>query len=126
MIGIIVALAISWVLLYLVEKTSLLALGFVPVSKRLKQFGIGFLVASILCVSVQLLESTIKSSHWILNEEIGINMILSMFIWDLRSVITEELVFRGAILYVLIKKLGSQRGILMSAIAFGIYHWFSF
>jgi membrane protease YdiL (CAAX protease family) len=40
--------------------------------------------------------------------------------------LTEELVFRGAILYILISKIGSSRTILLSAILFGVYHWFSF
>jgi len=49
-----------------------------------------------------------------------------MFYWDSISVITEELVFRGAILFIFIKKFGVSKGIIISAIAFGIYHWFSF
>jgi len=36
------------------------------------------------------------------------------------------LIFRGAILYLLIQKIGSNKAILTSAIAFGVYHWFSF
>lgn len=39
---------------------------------------------------------------------------------------TEELIFRGALLYILIQKIGSRKSILISAIAFGIYHWFSY
>jgi predicted permease len=68
MIGILVVIAISWLLLYLIEKKSILALGFLPVSKRLKQFSIGFLITGILCVLVQLLEAHLRSSTWILNE----------------------------------------------------------
>jgi membrane protease YdiL (CAAX protease family) len=33
---------------------------------------------------------------------------------------------RGALLYILIEKISSRKNILISAIAFGIYHWFSF
>ena len=40
--------------------------------------------------------------------------------------ITEELIFRGALLYILIQKLGKLKGIIISSIAFGIYHWFTF
>ena len=126
MIGILVAIAISWILLYLIAKKSILALGILPISKSLQQFGIGFLVTSLLCFGVQFLEGILKSSEWFLNQEISANLILEMFVWDLKSVITEELIFRGAILYLLIKKLGILKGILISAIAFGIYHWFSF
>ena len=126
MLGIIVALAISWLLLFLIEKKNILSLGFFPIFKRLKQFFIGFLITAILCAIVQYSESLFKSSTWVMNEKISSQIILKAFWWDLKSVLTEELIFRGAILYILIQKIGSNKGILISAIAFGIYHWFSF
>lgn len=126
MLGILIALIVSWVLLYLFEKKTIRALGFLPVFIRLKQFGIGFLVTTILCVGVQVLETILKSSTWSLNQEMTMGLILEMAFWDLKSVITEELIFRGAILYILIKRLGIFYGILISAMAFGVYHWFSF
>ena len=126
MIGILVAIAISWLLLYLIEKKNILALGFIPIAKRLKQFLIGFLITGILCVLVQYLESYLKSSTWVLNEGITSGIILKSFWWDFKSVLTEELIFRGALLYILIQKIGSKKSILISAIAFGIYHWFSY
>jgi uncharacterized protein len=126
MIGILVAIAISWVLLYLIEKKNILALGFLPITKRLKQFFIGFLITGILCVLVQYLESYLKSSNWIFNKDITNGIILKSFWWDFKSVLTEELIFRGALLYILIQKIGSRKSILISAIAFGIYHWFSY
>ena len=126
MIGILVALAISWLLLFLIENENILALGFLPILKRLKQFLIGFLITGILCVIVQYLESYLKSSTWILNKDITSGIILKSFWWDFKSVLTEELIFRGALLYILIQKIGSPKSILISAIAFGIYHWFSY
>jgi len=36
------------------------------------------------------------------------------------------LLFRGALLYLLLKKLGEIKACLLSAVAFGIYHWFSY
>lgn len=126
MIGILILLTISWALLYLTERKSILALGIVPVRRRLQQFGVGFLLTSILCISVQFLEVALKSSEWHLNKEIDTVQILRMSFWDLKSVITEELIFRGAILYILIQKLGTLKGIWISSIAFGLYHWFSF
>lgn len=126
MIGIIVAIAISWLLISLFEKKNILALGILPISKRLKQFLIGFLITGILCVLVQYLESYLKSSSWVLNKGISSGIILKSLWWDLKSVLTEELIFRGALLYILIKKIGSRKSILISAISFGIYHWFSY
>lgn len=37
----------------------------------------------------------------------------------------EELAFRGVLLYILIKRVGANKAILISAGAFGVYHWFS-
>ena len=126
MIGILVEIVISWLLLYLIEKKNILALGFLPIGKRLKQFLIGFLITGILCVLVQYLEAYLKSSVWVLNENINGGIILNSFWWDVKSVLTEELIFRGALLYILIQKIGSKKSIFISAIAFGIYHWFSY
>ena len=126
MIEILVAIGISYLLLYLIEKKNILALGFLPIGKRFLQFLIGFLISGILCVIVQYLESYLKSSTWILNKDITSGIILKSFWWDIKSVFTEELIFRGALLYILIQKIGSGRSILISAIAFGIYHWFSY
>jgi membrane protease YdiL (CAAX protease family) len=126
MIGILVAITISWLLLYSIEKKNILTLGFLPMVKRLKQFLIGFLVTGILCVLVQYLESYHKSSIWVLNDNIIGEIILKSFWWDFKSVLTEELIFRGALLYILIRKIGSKKSILISAIAFGIYHWLSY
>ena len=126
MIGILVLLVISWLLLYIIEKKTILALGFLPITKRLMQFSTGFLVTAVLCVIVQYLEAYLKSSHWVVNENITSGIILKSFWWDFKSVLTEELVFRGALFYILIQKIGSTKSILISAIAFGIYHWFSY
>lgn len=126
MIGILVAIAISWLLLHTIEKKHILALGFLPTAKSLKQFFIGFLITGILCAIVQYLEAYLKSSTWILNNNVTSGIILKSFWWDFRSVLTEELIFRGALLYILIQRIGKQKGILISAVAFGIYHWFSY
>jgi membrane protease YdiL (CAAX protease family) len=44
----------------------------------------------------------------------------------MKSVLFEELIFRGVLLYILIKWLGHVRAIIISSVAFGIYHWFSY
>lgn len=126
MIGILIELAISWLLLHFLEKKSILALGFQPVAKRLKQFFIGFLITAVLCILVQLLEAYLQSSRWIINENITSGVILESFWWDVKSVLTEELLFRGALLYILMRRIGDQKGIIISAVAFGVYHWFSY
>lgn len=126
MSGILILLIFSWLLLFFIEKKSILALGLLPIVKRLKQFFIGFLITAVLCVLVQFFEAWLKSATWVLNTKVTSGIILKSFWWDVKSVLTEELVFRGAILYILIQKIGATKSILISAIAFGIYHWFSY
>lgn len=124
--GILVELIISWILLYLIERKNILSLGFLPIKKRLKQLTIGFLITTILCISVESLEMLLRSSSLHLNENSSAALILNMFWWDFKSVLTEELLFRGALLFILIERIGTRKGIIISAVAFGIYHWFSF
>jgi len=126
MLGILVALILSWILLYLFERKNILSLGFLPILKRLRQFVLGFLIIAVLCLGVQTLEMLLRSSKWYVNENNNASLILNMFRWDFISVLTEELVFRGTLLFILINRLGSEKGVLISAIAFGVYHWFSF
>ena len=126
MIGILVILAISWVLLYFIEKKHLNVLGVTPFYLRVKQFTIGFLLAGLLCVGAQMLELWLKSADLVLAEDANLSKVFRGLWWDFKSVLTEELLYRGALLYILIKKLGARTGLLLSASAFGIYHWFSY
>jgi hypothetical protein len=67
-----------------------------------------------------------------LNAEVRINNSYSLpeFIssswWTLRSILFEELLFRGALLVLAMKYLGKLRGIFLSSFVFGIFHWFSY
>lgn len=126
MLGILIILLASWLMLFLFEKKSLLALCFTPVTKRLKQFGLGFLVSAVICTMVTLVLAVLRSETWLLSDQFSFTLLLDSVWYDLKSVFTEELIYRGALLYLLIKKLGGKKGVLISATAFGVYHWFSF
>lgn len=126
MIGILVLLVFSLGLLYRFENKSLLVLGFFPDLKRIIQSLSSFLFAIVLCFLSEYVQSLLKDIHWSFNPDVSLQLVLSSFWWDFKSVFTEELLFRGAILYVLIKRIDIQKSILLSAAAFGIYHWFSF
>ncbi len=126
MVGIIVILAVSWLLLFLFEKKSLLALGFTPKNKRIREFIYGFLFSAILFVLLQSFDVALKSLQWGVNKEISASLFLNSIWWDVKSVLTEELLFRGALLYILIRKIGIRRSVLISSLAFGVYHLFSY
>jgi len=125
MIGIIVQLAISWLLLWFIEKTDLRVFGFNPTKQRLSDLGVFFLITAICCASGFVLRMWF-GERWGLNPHVSFKLIAEGFWWNLKSVLFEELIFRGALLYILIKRIGAVKAIAISAIAFGIYHWFSF
>lgn len=126
MLGILVQLIISAILLWVVEKKNLTALGVFPAGLRVRQFILGLVVAGALCVVVQLFYSSFTHSLWKSNPLFNYQLLIKSVGLDMKSVLFEELIFRGALLYILIQKIGSRKAILLSAVAFGIYHWFSY
>ena len=125
MIGIIVQLALSWLIVWLFEKGDLRFLGFYPSKKRLQDFVLFFTVTAICCAAGFFLKMGIAKQQWVINPELNVPLILKGIWFNIKSVLFEELIFRGVLLYILIKKLGSTKAIIISAAAFGVYHWFS-
>lgn len=125
MIGIIVQLAISWLIIWFFEKGNLSILGFRPTRKRLVDFVVFFIITALCCSTGFLLRMYFGNEQWKVNPGLNFTLLVEGVWWNLKSVLFEELIFRGVLFYVLIKKLGTTKAIIISAIAFGIYHWFS-
>lgn len=125
MIGIIVQLAVSWLIIWFYEKGNLSCLGLMPTRKRLLDFTLFFFITAACAASGFLLQFIIAKQRWMLNPSINPIAILQGVWFVIKSVLFEELIFRGVLLYILIRKLGSAWAIVISAVAFGIYHWFS-
>lgn len=125
MIGIAVQLAVSWFIIWFYEKGDLSVLGWKPFRKRLKDFFLFFLITAGCAGLTFLLNMWIGKQEWQLNPDISPRLILQGTWFVVKSVLFEELIFRGVLLYILIKKIGAVRAIIISAAAFGIYHWFS-
>lgn len=126
MLGIIVQLALSWLILWLVERKNLSVLGFYPTSTRMRSLLLFFLVAALFPVIETGLRIQFFKERYQFNPLVNVKLVWEGFRWNLISVLYEELIFRGALLYILIKRWGAKQGMLVSAIAFGIYHWFSY
>lgn len=125
MLGIFVILLISWGLLYLIEKEHLDILGIIPILTRVSQFTIGFCFICLVILIKIYIETQVEEIEWKANE-FKVSTLFRAFIYHIKSALTEDLVFRGAILYILIKRIGSVYAILLSSIVFGMYHWFSY
>lgn len=124
MIGIIL-LAATWLLLR-IEARSLSSIGLNKPKQRLLEFGAGFFIASIFAFSQFMLAALVADFSWKINSSYGLSDLANSLRWVFNSVIYEELIFRGYLLYKLIQWLGPRWGIALSSISFGIYHWFSY
>jgi uncharacterized protein len=126
MIGILVELFLSLILLKLIERKNLSVLGWQVSGKRLIQLLIGITIAVLLATGYHLIRSLLTGISWQLNTSYRLSDFGQALWWMLRSVLYEELIFRGALLYIAMKRLGPAKGLWLSVVAFGIYHWFSF
>ncbi|HSC52750.1 MAG TPA: CPBP family intramembrane glutamic endopeptidase [Phnomibacter sp.] len=125
MLGILVQLAISWLIIWWIEKQHLSVLGFMPNRQRVQHFFVFFCLAAGFCALGFLLKMWAGNQHWKINPQLNFSLIMKGLEWNINSVLYEELIFRGVLLYILIKRLGVSTAIIISAIGFGIYHWFS-
>lgn len=126
MIGILIAALISWVLLWFFYKEHITVLGITWTSGRIKEFAFGALVMAIFCGINLLGQAYFNEVAYELNPEYGITQGLHGLWWAFKAALFEEILFRGAILYILIRKLGVLWACIIGAAAFGIYHWFSY
>jgi len=125
MLGMIVQLIVSWLIVWLVEKRNLSVLGLFPTKRRLLDFILFFSLTALCCSSEFFLRMLFAKQRWQLNPDLTFNLILNGIWWNVKSVLFEELIFRGVLFYILIKRLGTVAAIVISAVSFGIYHWFS-
>jgi membrane protease YdiL (CAAX protease family) len=126
MLGVLVEFGLCWLLLWLFRKEHITVLGIIPNARRLGEFTAGLLLMALFCVINQMGQSYFQEINYVRNPDYGLREIVAGTWWTFKAALFEELIFRGAILYLLIKKLGINWACIISAIAFGIYHWFSY
>jgi membrane protease YdiL (CAAX protease family) len=123
MLQLIGLLAISWLLIWLFEKGNLSVLGLTPTKERLKYFTILFIVSAILSATAFLLRMYFAKEEYIIAQSLTTKSILLETWYQIRTVLTEELLCRGALLYILIKKIGHTKAVIISSIIFAVLHW---
>lgn len=115
----------SWLIIYLLEKRNIFKSWILPTTKRLTEFVKGFSLMVSLCAITQLILSAVSHSTWHVSTDLSLNKLLLSIYYDINSVLFEELLFRGVLLYLLIKYVHRRGGVLLSSVAFGMYHWFT-
>ena len=127
MIGIlVVAFLLSWLLLRVVVKEPITVLGIVPNRQRVKEFLIGGMFMAGIAVINFTWQAHFKGISYQINPDYSLVQFLGGSFWVVKAVILEELVFRGVMLYLLVRHIGIVKACLVSAILFGVYHWFSY
>ena len=126
MIGLVVSILISWFLLRRVARAPITVLGLTPDRRRVTECLVGMTFMAVVAVINFTWQAHFKEVSYRINPDYGFLDFLGGSFWIVKAVIFEELAFRGALLYLLIKRIGIVPGCLLSSIAFGIYHWFSY
>jgi uncharacterized protein len=119
-------LLLCWLTVYLPEKRNIFHQWLFPGKRRVSEFFLGLVFSIGLCFMTQIVLSQLGDRTWHLSKDISIPKLTFSLLYDFNSVVSEELLFRGIILYFLIKYWKTEPAMLISAAVFGIYHWFSF
>jgi membrane protease YdiL (CAAX protease family) len=122
----IIELLVSGILLWVYDKSNLLVLGFQPTKSRIIDFTFGIVSSAVLCALCSFSIAMVTKAFMTVNPNFTVITFFSSAFWMLKSVLAEELLFRGALLYIAIKKTGIRNGCILSSVCFGIYHWFSY
>lgn len=125
-IGTLVALFLSWLVLRFTVREPLTSLGIVPTKRRMTEFLVGLCFMAIIGVINFVGQAHFKSVSYAVNPDFHVGQLIGGSYWVLSAVLYEELLFRGALLYLLIRYIGIVKACLVSSVIFGIYHWFSY
>jgi uncharacterized protein len=123
MLQIIGLFAISWLLIWLFEKENLSVLGLTPTKDRLKYFIVLFIISAMLSSTTFLLRMYFAQEEYVVSPSLKTNSMWLEIWYQFRTVLTEELLCRGAFLYILIKKIGQTKAVIISSIIFALLHW---
>lgn len=120
-----ILLAVSWLLLRL-EGRRLDAIGINEPRRRTTEFVLGFVAFGFVAAIQQSGQSLVAGDAFTVNPAVDVPVMLNGLRFTVNSVLFEELLFRGYLLYRAGQWLGPTRAAWLSAAAFGVYHWFSY
>jgi membrane protease YdiL (CAAX protease family) len=121
-----ILLLLCWLAVYLSEKRNIFHQWLFPARRRVSEFFFGLILSIALCLLTQIFLTQLGGRTWHLSKSISLNKLTFSLLYDFNSVVSEELLFRGIILHFLIKYWKTGPAMLISASAFGIYHWITF
>ncbi len=125
MVGLVLILFIS-LALFRFKNQKIDSLGLKPCKIRLASFTVGFLMSLGVCCIYFISLILLLDAEVRFNNNYTLLHFSSAFWWILKSVLFEELLFRGALFFFAIQILGKHKACFLSAFIFGIYHWFTY
>ena len=126
MLGNIVLAGVSWLLFFFVLKKPFFQTWFTPFEQRIREIGTGITLVIIAFATPLLIKTVVYNIEWSFNDSANLTEIAHALYFYFNSVVFEELIFRGALLALLIHYTSTKTGVIVSAISFGVYHWFSY
>lgn len=125
MLGILIQLILSWIILHFLAKASLQVLGY-RITIAVFQLCVFLFLFTMLSALLGYALRWWFGERWGMNPDFSLMLFVNGVWWNIKSVLFEELIFRGALFYLLIQWLGEKKALWLSAAAFGVYHWFSY
>ncbi len=125
MIGLIIEIIVSFFILKYASHQNLEVLGLRPNKRRFLYLVIGIAWPIFYYCVYRFTVAWLVHNPYILNPEYHFTDFINATAYVARAVGFEELIFRGALLYLLLQKTSAQKAMIISASAFGIYHWFA-
>jgi membrane protease YdiL (CAAX protease family) len=77
----------------------------------------------MLSATAFLLRMYFAQEEYVVSQSLTAKSVLLETWYLFRTVLTEELLCRGALLYILIKKIGQTKAVIISSIIFAVLHW---
>ena len=123
MSGLIAIIIITWIAARLFRLPPISdVLGLLPPRRIAGLGGVLFLSVALCCASGYLVRSLMADEFFGFNQNLDLGELASGIAATVLSVLFEELLFRGVVLYLLIRKIGEKWAILISSLAFGALH----
>lgn len=124
MLGILILLILSYLILWF-TKNHQHPFDYLPGSRSAWEMFWGLLWPIFYFCMYEFTIAFLVENPYVLSSTYNVEKFQKTMAYILRSVLFEELIFRGVLFYILFKRLGGKPTILISAACFGIYHWFA-
>ena len=102
MLGLIIQIILSYFIIRWVQKENLSVLGLKPTQSRIIHLFLFAFIAGCCSSITFILRIIFANESWIINPSLNWQLIVNAIGYNIKSVMYEELIFRGVVFYILI------------------------